>query len=362
MPEQLKSASNTSQTSHKRELTYALVGNPNSGKTTLFNNLTGLKQKVANYPGVTVEKKEGYCYSQYGERIQLIDLPGAYSLCAHSPDEEILQQILLGSLNNLPKPDRLMCIVDANNLERTLYLAIQVLELGFPTILVLNRIDAANRTELSINIKQLEKLLGIPIIPTQANKKETLIPLKVIMSQSLLPCPKPLDLHLPGKIKEAVIRIQHALPQNWAFGKTLLLLTGTNQYEKTHPLEIKTLINEWRSLLDSEIPQWRSKIIQSRYALVESIYKQAVAPPPLPLPLKKNLSDHLDTFFLHPIGGWASLICLLCTLFWSIFTLSEYPMNGIQFCIDQLSQYTHTILPPRPIKIADHERHHSRRR
>src|SRR4029079_4330654 len=89
---------NISQKNHKHELTYALVGNPNSGKTTLFNHLTGLKQKVANYPGVTVEKKEGCCFSQHGERMHLIDLPGAYSLSAHSPDEEILQQVLLGNM------------------------------------------------------------------------------------------------------------------------------------------------------------------------------------------------------------------------------------------------------------------------
>ncbi len=113
-------------------LIYALVGNPNCGKTTLFNALTGLKQKVGNYPGVTVERKEGECFSQHGLRLRLIDLPGAYSLNARSPDEAILRDVLLGRRTDTPRPDRIVCVVDASNLERNLYLFTQILELGLP--------------------------------------------------------------------------------------------------------------------------------------------------------------------------------------------------------------------------------------
>src|SRR5947209_1444917 len=100
---------------------FAFVGNPNCGKSTLFNALTGLRQKVGNYPGVTVEKKIGTCYSQHGKPLRVIDLPGAYSLAARSPDEAVLRDVLLGRRNDTPRPDCVICIADASNLERNLY-------------------------------------------------------------------------------------------------------------------------------------------------------------------------------------------------------------------------------------------------
>ncbi|MEO6567741.1 MAG: FeoB small GTPase domain-containing protein, partial [Opitutaceae bacterium] len=115
-----------------RQPIYALVGNPNCGKSTLFNALTGLKQKVGNYPGVTVEKKVGTAYSQHGQPITIIDLPGAYSLAARSPDEAVTRDVLLGRRADTAQPDRILCIVDATNLERNLYLVHQVLDLGRP--------------------------------------------------------------------------------------------------------------------------------------------------------------------------------------------------------------------------------------
>ena len=117
-----------------RQPVYALVGNPNCGKSTLFNALTGLKQKVGNYPGVTVEKKEGVAYSQHGQPMTVIDLPGAYSLAARSPDEAVTRDVLLGRRADTPMPDRILCIVDATNLERNLYLVHQILDLGRPVI------------------------------------------------------------------------------------------------------------------------------------------------------------------------------------------------------------------------------------
>lgn len=337
----------TFEQNNKKELVYALVGNPNSGKTTLFNNLTGLKQKVANYPGVTVEKKEGCCFSQYGERIRLIDLPGAYSLSAHSPDEEVLQQVLLGKIEGLSKPDRIICIIDASNLDRTLYLATQVIELGYPTILVLNMMDVVKRRGLSINIKKLEENLGIPVILLQANQKETLIPLKIAISQRQLLQPKPLNIDLPSKLKEALVRILHALPHDWSIGEALLLLTGANNSRDIEELKTKALVNEWRELLDSELPGWRSQIIQARYELVESIYQKTVTKTP---EQTQTYSDKLDRILLHPVYGWGILLFIMATLFWSIFTLSAYPMHAIELGINKLSQYLQIFLPAGPIR------------
>src|SRR5437764_2760408 len=166
---------------------YALVGNPNCGKSTLFNALTGLKQKVGNYPGVTVEKKTGTAYSQHGQPITVIDLPGAYSLAARSPDEAVTRDVLLGRRDDTAQPDRILCVVDATNLERNLYLVHQILDLGRPVILVLNMMDLAAKSGLNIRVARLEHELGIPVIACEAVNGTGLIDLKLAMSRTDLP-------------------------------------------------------------------------------------------------------------------------------------------------------------------------------
>ena len=166
---------------------YALVGNPNCGKSTLFNALTGLKQKVGNYPGVTVERKIGTTYTQHGQPLTLIDLPGTYSLAARSPDEAVTRDVLLGRRADTAMPDRIVCVVDATNLERNLYLVHQILDLGRPVILVLNMMDVAENAGLKIHTSRLEHTLGIPVIACAASSGRGLIDLKLALSRSDLP-------------------------------------------------------------------------------------------------------------------------------------------------------------------------------
>ncbi len=147
-----------------REITIALAGNPNSGKTTLFNNLTGARQHVGNWPGVTVEKKEGTCtYKDY--LIKVVDLPGVYSLTAYSIDELIARNFIVEE-----KPDVVVDIVDATNLERNLYLTVQLLELEAKVVMALNMMDEAASRNHHIDVKKLSELLRIPIVPTVANR------------------------------------------------------------------------------------------------------------------------------------------------------------------------------------------------
>ncbi|MBI2026544.1 MAG: 50S ribosome-binding GTPase, partial [Deltaproteobacteria bacterium] len=161
----------------------ALAGNPNSGKTTLFNALTGSHQKIANYGGVTVEKKEGFFVSSKGKKIIILDLPGTYSLNASSPDELIAQEVLLGLRSDVQKPKAVIVVVDADNLERNLYLTLQLKEVGIPIIMALNMMDVAQRHQKTINVDLLSKELGIPVIPMVARSELGLEKLKNFLEE-----------------------------------------------------------------------------------------------------------------------------------------------------------------------------------
>ena len=150
----------------KQEITIALAGNPNSGKTTVFNNLTGARQHVGNWPGVTVEKKEGFCSSQ-GYRIRVVDLPGVYSLTAYSLDEVIARDYVVDE-----KPDVVVAVVDASNLERNLYLAVQFLEMKANLVIALNMMDVAESRGYQIDVKELSRLLGTPVVPMVAARNQ----------------------------------------------------------------------------------------------------------------------------------------------------------------------------------------------
>lgn len=142
----------------------ALAGNPNSGKTTVFNNLTGARQHVGNWPGVTVEKKEGICRWK-GRSIRIVDLPGVYSLTAYSPDEVVARNFIVEE-----KPDAVVDVVDASNLERNLYLVVQLLEMGAPLIVALNMMDEADSRGYRIDVERLSQLIRAPVVPMEANR------------------------------------------------------------------------------------------------------------------------------------------------------------------------------------------------
>src|SRR5258706_8453467 len=168
-----------------RTLTVALAGNPNSGKTTLFNALTGLRQKVANYPGVTVEKKTGRC--KLGGKlagltsarwINIIDLPGTYSLISRSPDELIAMEVLRGLRPDTPAPDVVIVVVDASNLQRNLYLASKLIEVCRPLVIALNMMDVAERRGLRVSADELEKQLGVPVVAVVGHRRKGIDELK----------------------------------------------------------------------------------------------------------------------------------------------------------------------------------------
>ncbi len=164
-------------------LKVALVGNPNTGKTTLFNALAGMRQHVGNYPGVTVEMKKGTLHHQ-GRVFELVDLPGTYSLAARSPDEMVAVDLLLGQQPGEARPDVVVTIVDASNLDRNLYLTTQVMELGVPVVVALNMVDVAERLGITIDADRLARQLGVRVVPIQANKRRGLDRLKEAVTEA----------------------------------------------------------------------------------------------------------------------------------------------------------------------------------
>src|SRR3954466_14428658 len=170
--------SDSSPTTINSDLTVALAGNPNSGKTTLFNALTGLRQKVANYPGVTVEKKTGRCRLPDGRQAGVIDLPGTHSLISRSPDEQGAMERLRGLRKDPPAPDVVIVVVDASNLQRNLYLVSQLIELGRPLVIALNMIDIAERRGIAVSAEKLAAELGAPVVAVVGHKRRGIKELK----------------------------------------------------------------------------------------------------------------------------------------------------------------------------------------
>ncbi len=332
---------------------FAFVGNPNCGKTTLFNALTGLRQKVGNYPGVTVEKKEGECFSQHGKRMRIVDLPGAYSLAARSPDEAVMRDVLLGRRADTPRPDRIVCIVDAANLERNLYFASQILDLGLPVIVVLNMMDQAESAGLRIDVAALSRRLGVPVIPCQANSGTGLLELRVAMSRAdLAPSPRPF-WKLPAELAPAVDELVEVLRGSGRSAEATLraealLLLGDRETLAAAGLlfapEALPVVERWEQRWRSAGYDWKGALVAARYGAARVIVHEVVNASKVRS--GPSLTDRIDAVVVHPVWGWVTLAAVLATVFLSIFTLAEYPMNWIDSGVAWLADTVRGALQP----------------
>ncbi len=312
-----------------------MVGNPNCGKTTLFNALTGLRQKVGNYPGVTVEKKIGEAYSQHGRAMKIIDLPGAYSLAARSPDEAVTRDVLLGRRADTPQPDRIICVLDAANLERSLYLVHQILDLGRPVIVVVNMMDVARRAGIEVHPGELEEALGVPVIACEAVNGKGLVELRLAMSRHELPLARH-SWDVPSPIATAVAELQASLVDHdarsplVARAEALLLLTDFDSVRVagSTPLSERTtaLLAVWRQRWAGQGTDWSGTLIRSRYEAIAHLCRDAIRRTREP---GLSVSDRVDAVLIHSVWGWIVFAAIMAVMFFSIFTLAEYPMTWI---------------------------------
>jgi ferrous iron transport protein B len=290
------------RTKDKGQFIIALAGNPNAGKTTLFNALTGLRQKVANYPGVTIERKEGF-WKLEGNAARLIDLPGLYSLDVTSLDEQIASDVLRGEIQGLPKPDVVIAVVDATNLERNLYLVTQILEYRIPVVIALTMVDAAKKQSLEIDAKKLSALLKIPVIPVIAAKKQGI---KELAEEVL---------------RAAQMNEPPQLPWLEDFPETL-------DAEDIH-------------LSLSEDAAANRKIF-ARYNFISDVYQESVKQKDT---LERSISEKIDRVLTHKFFGLIILIAILLLVFQTIFSWASLPMDLLEKGFGALGDFVRSSLP-----------------
>jgi ferrous iron transport protein B len=330
-----------------KKIKVALVGNPNCGKTSLFNALTGLNQKVANFPGVTVDKKTGYCKlsDAKGNTIdaEIIDLPGTYSLYPKSMDEHVTFQLLCDPRNPL-HPDVTLVIADASNLKRSLFLCSQIIDLKTPVVLALNMMDLVVKKGLEINIPMLEKKLGIKVIPINAREKIGIDELKKAISGDLT-APRADFINIRSFAPEVVDLIQKTIHVNsdyvaFQIANNYELIPFFNQNPQKKEV-IKSFLDEHKfnsSSLQATETLERYKI------LAEKVIKDVVIQKDIQQ--KKQFTSKLDRLLTHKVFGYVFFLLILFLIFQAVFAWSTLPMEWVQKGFQKLSEVTQNALPP----------------
>jgi ferrous iron transport protein B len=334
-----------------KTLTVALVGNPNTGKSTLFNALSGLRQRVGNFPGVTVEMKKGLV--QAGEHsINLIDLPGTYSLAARSPDEMVAVDLLLGRRPEEPRPDVVLSIVDATNLDRHLYLMSQLLDLGEPVVVAVNMIDAAEAQGIKIDCTRLSEKLGVPVVPIQANKGVGLAELVRAVLKAAETPKSPGGLAFPAAFEKEVESLQTALGNDVPGFLTRRLLLDVGGYIEQWILAKhgdtlrQKLISARAHLAEAGCPvpavEARTRFGWVRGAVAAAVVKPAVRP--------VTWTDKLDKILTHRLWGTLVFLIVMFLMFQSIFLWAKPLMESIDDLREKAAKALEAAMTPGPFQ------------
>lgn len=338
-----------------RPLSIVLIGNPNTGKTTLFNALTGLRHRVGNYPGVTVETKTAR--ARFGSRpIDVTDVPGTYSLSPRSPDEMLAVDLLLGNRPEIPKPDAVVCIVDASNIERNLYLTTQILELGIPVVLALNMTDVADSQDIQVDARLLSQSLGIPVIRVQANAKKGVSELITAVEQAANSRSSARSPEFPAPFRDAVEQLSQSLGHShdtafprYLIVRALLDVGGASEWRLADRFgsKISTQLQEFRDRLANEgcpIPAVEPRI---RYRWIAEHVRPAVR---RPSQRKQTSTDRIDRILLHRVWGIVVFLVLMTIIFQSIYTLADYVMSPIDAGFGALGEWVEHQMPEGPVR------------
>jgi len=325
------------------KLKVALVGNPNSGKSSLFNHLTGLNQKIGNFPGVTVEKRSGACALPNGKAAEIIDLPGIYSIYPRSLDERIVSEVLLD--HHSPKtPDKIIVIADATNLKRGLLLLTQIVDVGLPVILALNMMDLVAKAGISYDFHTLSKKLGVPVVPINARNGVGLDELKKQMVE---------DGHVTSKnffsvwdeAKAPVKEIRSKLEVDNDYEAYLFL----EQPQSLSFLDTgkKIQVDEIRKRFEFFPGKFQGAETIQRYSFIQDLLNEVT--------LKssdqtwKENSRRLDKVLTHKVWGYLIFFGLLFLIFQSVFAWAQVPMDFIDGQFANLSKYLSQVLPAGPL-------------
>ena len=323
------------------KLHIALVGNPNSGKSSLFNCLTGLNQQVGNFPGVTVDKKTGTTSLSPSLQAQIIDLPGTYSLYPRREDEWVSYKVLLDQ-DNL-KADVVVAVADASNLKRNLLFCTQIIDLKVPVVIALTMMDMAKRKGIKIDIATLERELGVPVVAVNPRKNKGIAQLKKAIeqtSQRLYQSPVRDFIDNNALSPASIEEVKQHFPQLSDYTAIHYLINHESfdlneTMQKTiEDIEIKNKFNPTKA---------QAEEILQRYSRIRQIMQQAVSEPD---PLQKSLfTERLDNVLLHRVWGYLILLGVLFLLFQSVFWLAQFPMDWIELGFAKLSQGLSSSLP-----------------
>ncbi|MBD0369862.1 MAG: ferrous iron transport protein B [Pyrinomonadaceae bacterium] len=336
-----RQTSDDTSESRARPLLVALAGNPNAGKTTLFNALTGLRQKVANYPGVTVERKEGvWLLAEGAPPARLIDLPGLYSLDASSIDEQIARDVITGRIAGLPAPDVIVAVVDATNLERNLYLVTQLLEYGRPMVVALTMYDLAEKRGLKVDIKRLSEALCVEVVPVTASQKRGLEELR----RAILAASARRGLVAGWCLSEQAERELAALihPNTTSADRHAALreLYGDELPEDEKRREA---IRRARERLAETDGNWWQEPLLARYDWIERVSREAKNE--APDSHAPTTTERIDRVLTHKVMGPVILILVMLLIFQAIFSWASVPMDWIDKGFGALGSLTRSQLP-----------------
>lgn len=324
------------------QLNIALVGNPNSGKTSLFNALTGLNQKVGNFPGVTVDKKTGSTNIAPGLDVTIIDLPGTYSLYPKRADEWVAYKVLLDQDESI-RPDMVLLVADASNLKRNLLFCSQIIDLKIPVVVALSMMDLAAKKGTQIDIPGLERELGVPIVSINPRKNKGIPQLKkaIELVADKMQQASPRDFIDINAIAEAPIAALKKHFPEFSNYRTVHYLINHEQFllddatqELIENIEIENKFNPTKT---------QAEEIMQRYSRIKHIMQQTVIETD---PLQRTLfTERLDNVLLHKYWGYLILLSVLFLLFQSVFWVAQYPMDAIEWVFGQLGGWLGNQLP-----------------